>query len=49
MAVSLRKDSISFIHKTVVNLYIVHELDTWSRDLNTGFTLGDCLFGAEIN
>ena len=24
---------------------IVYELDTWSRDLNSGFTLKDCLFG----
>ena len=25
--------------------FIVHELDTWSRDLNFDFTLKDCLFG----
>ena len=25
---------------------IVYELDAWSRDLNTGFTLEGCLFGA---
>ena len=25
---------------------ISYELDTWSNDLNTDFTLGNCLFGA---
>ena len=29
----------------VVNLFIVYELDRWSQDLNTKFTLKDCLFG----
>ena len=28
-----------------VNLYITYELDTWSRDLNPDFALGNCLFG----
>ena len=40
----LRKDSVSFLHKYVVNLYISYELDVWSKDLNTDFTLGNaCL------
>lgn len=26
-------------------MFHVYELDTWSRDLNADFTLGDCLFG----
>ena len=30
----------------IINLYISYRLDTWSRDLNTDFTLGNCLFGA---
>ena len=30
----------------MVNLFIVYELDTWSRDLNPDFALGVCLFGA---
>ena len=30
----------------MVNLFIVYELDTWSRDLSTDVTLKDCLFGA---
>ena len=25
--------------------FIVYELDTWVRNLNTKFALGDCLFG----
>ena len=28
------------------NLFIVYELDKWSRDLSTDFTLKDCLFGS---
>ena len=30
----------------MVNLFIVYELDTSSRDLTTDFSLEDCLFGA---
>ena len=30
---------------SVVNLFIVSELDRWSGDTNTDFTLKDCLFG----
>ena len=37
---------VSFIHRNVVNFYIFYELDTWSRDLNTYFTLANCLYGA---
>ena len=33
-------------HKvTLVNLFIVYELDTWPKDLNSGFTLKYFLFG----
>ena len=35
-----------FVHGNVVNSYISYGSDTWSRDLNTDFTLGNCLFGA---
>ena len=42
----MKLEKISFNHKNVVNLFIAYELDTWSRDLNMDFTLGDCLFGA---
>ena len=35
-----------FTPNNVVNLFIVYELDRWSRDLKTDFTLKECLFGA---
>ena len=44
--ISIRQDSISFIHRNVVNCCIAYELDTRSGALNTDFTLGSCLFGA---
>ena len=40
----LKQDIVSFLHKNIVNLYITYELDAWSRDLNTDFTSGNCLF-----
>ena len=30
----------------MVNLFVLLELDTWSRDLNTKFTLFNCFLGA---
>ena len=30
----------------IVNLYICYTLDRWSRDLDTDYTLGNCLFGS---
>ena len=42
---SLKQDKLSFTHGNVVKIFIVYELDVWSRDLNTDFTLNDCLFG----
>ena len=42
----LKQDKASFIHRNMVNLLIVYELDTCSRGLNTKFTLSDCLFRA---
>ena len=44
--ISLKQDSVPFIHGYVVNFYISYELDTWLRDLNTGCTLRNYLFGA---
>ena len=35
-----------FIHGNVINWDISYEVDTWSRDLNTDFKWGYCLFGA---
>ena len=40
----LVQDNVYFARGNVINLFIVYELDTWSWDLNTDFTLGDCLF-----
>ena len=40
------EDKSRFTPNNVVNLFIVDELSRWSRDLNTDFTLKDCLFGA---
>ena len=37
---------MSFFHRDIVNLYITYKLDTWSKDLNTDFALGNFLFGA---
>ena len=43
----LKQDKASFTPKNVVSLFIVYELDnTWPRDLNTDFTLKNCLFGS---
>ena len=35
----------TFNHGNVVNFFIVYELDIWSHDLNTDFTLDEYLFG----
>ena len=40
----LKLSSIS-LHQNIIDLYISYTLDTWSRDLNTDFRLGNCLFG----
>ena len=39
-------EKIYFIHDNAVNVYITFELDTWSRDLSTDFTLDNYLVGA---
>ena len=36
--IALKEDSVSFLHKEVVNLYISYQLDTWSKDLNADLT-----------
>ena len=41
----MKQGKATFIHKNRVNVFIVNELDPWSRDLKTGFTLGDEFFG----
>ena len=42
---SLIKSNIS-IPKKVINLYISYTLGLQLRNLNTDFTLGNCLFGS---
>ena len=41
-----QEDKALFIPNNGANLFIVYELDNWSRNLNTHFTLKDCSFGA---
>ena len=38
-----QEDNTAYTPKNMVNLFIVYELDTWSPDLNTEFTIKDCL------
>ena len=40
-----REDKAAFTPKNVVNVFTVHELDSWPRDLNIDFALEGCLFG----
>ena len=37
----LKQDKVTFTPRKAVNQFIVQELDTWSRDLNTDFILKD--------
>ena len=37
----------TFTPNNVINLFIVYELDTWSRDYNIDFTMKNCLFGSK--
>ena len=39
-----QEDKAPFTPNSVVNLFILYELNTWSRDLNTDFTLKDWVF-----
>ena len=39
-----QEDKAAFTPNNVVNLFIVKELDTWSKDLKAEFTLKKCLF-----
>ena len=44
----LKQEKATFTPKYVVNFFIVHELDTWPRDLNTDITFKNCLFGSVL-
>ena len=40
-----QEDSAAFPPNNVVYLFIVYKLEKWSLDINTDFTLQNCLFG----
>ena len=40
----LKTKKRNFYSSKYNNFFIVYELDTWSRELNSHFTLKDCLF-----
>ena len=42
----VKQVKVTFTPNNVVNLFIVYELDRWSKDLNADLTLKDFLFGA---
>ena len=39
----LKQEKATFSPKTEINLFVFFRLDVWPRDLDTNFTLGDCL------
>ena len=41
----LKQRNITFTLPNKTNIFIIYELDAWSWDLNSYFTLKDCLFG----
>ena len=45
----MEQDKISYFHGSIVNIYIVYNLDTISNTRNTDFTAQNCLFGAIEN
>ena len=45
----LKQDKVNFTPRNVVNVFIVYELDTWSKNFNAYFTLKDCLELIQIN
>ena len=40
-----QENKAAYTPKNVVNIFIIYELDSQSRDLGTDSTLGSCLFG----
>ena len=41
-----KQENAIFNHKAILNFYIVYEINSWSFNLDSKFTLGDSLFGA---
>ena len=42
---SLKQDRVTITPKTIINFYIVHEVNIWPFKLNSKFALLNCLFG----
>ena len=42
----LKQDKVTFNHKTVVIVYIFHEINFWLFKQSVDFTLGNYFFGA---
>ena len=42
----LKQDKVSFAQRNMVNIFVVYEVNTWSRNLKSDFTFKGCLFGA---
>ena len=42
----MKEDKTTFTHRNLINLFIVYELGTCTRDLSITVTSGDCLFRA---
>ena len=40
-----KKKNTTYTPPNIISFFIVYELDAWSRDINSDFTLKDCLFG----
>ena len=40
----LKQQKATYTHPNIIIYFIVYELDKWSQDLNSDFTLRDCLF-----
>ena len=50
MGSCLKQENATFTSPSKIHLFIVHESDSWSRDLNIDFTLKDCLYeGVELS
>lgn len=45
-AEGLKQDKVTFNHKTVVIVYIFHEINFWLFKQSADFTLGNYFFGA---
>ena len=44
--ICLKQNSVYFLYKNIINLYIIYKIDTCSKYLSTEFALDNCLCGA---